>query len=108
MPHHAGLPKYLADRYVNSVDVSAPRRKLSPMPVKKKNARQQFGVNLRAERTKAGMSQEALAHMAGLDRTFVGQVERGERNISIDNMSKLAKALGLEMSDLVARKTKSH
>jgi transcriptional regulator with XRE-family HTH domain len=83
------------------------------MPVKKKNARQQFGANLRSEREKAGLSQEALAHLAGLDRTFVGQVERGERNVSIDNMAKLAKALGLELSDLtrtdhVARKNKPH
>lgn len=71
------------------------------MAMKRKNHRQQLGANLRAERIKAGLSQEALAHVAGLDRTFVGQVERGERNISIDNIAKLARALGLELAELM-------
>lgn len=99
--------------YLNAVDVSSSARNhVGPMPTKKKNPREQFGANLKAEREKAGLSQEALAHIAGLHRTFVGSVERGERNISIDNMAKLARALGLELSDLtrmdVARKNKSH
>ena len=100
MPAATPLLKKLADIYVNSVDVSTSKRNASRMPTRKKTDRQQFGANLRAERDKAGLSQEALAHIAGLDRTFVGQVERGERNVSIDNMSKLAKALGLKLSDL--------
>jgi transcriptional regulator with XRE-family HTH domain len=44
-----------------------------------------------------------LAELAGLHRTYVGSVERGERNISIDNIERLAKALGIEPADLLKR-----
>ena len=54
-----------------------------------------FGRNLRAERLKAGWSQEQLAHRAGLDRTYVGSVERGERNVALDNIWLLADTLGV-------------
>ena len=60
----------------------------------------QFGATLRAEREKAGISQEALAQAADLDRTYVGSVERGERNISLLNIVRLAKALGTPPSVL--------
>ena len=62
--------------------------------------RKSFAANLRRERRALGLSQRALAHMAGLDRTYVGSVERAERNISIDNIERLARALGLEPADL--------
>jgi transcriptional regulator with XRE-family HTH domain len=68
---------------------------------KPKNHRQLFGARVRQERKRAGMSQEALAHVAGLDRTYVGSVERGERNISIDNIARLARALGLDPAELM-------
>jgi DNA-binding XRE family transcriptional regulator len=55
-----------------------------------------FGRNLRGFRQAAGLSQEELAHLAGLHRTYVGAVERGERNISIRNVEKLANALKVE------------
>lgn len=52
-------------------------------------------------RAKLGISQEALADWAGLHRTYVGSVERSERNISIDNIGKLADALGVPASKLL-------
>ena len=60
-----------------------------------------FGTALRTLRTKTGQSQEQLAAKAKLNRTYVGDVERGERNIAIINMQKLAKALGVRLSELV-------
>ena len=62
-------------------------------------------ANLRATRKAHGMSQEQLADVAGLHRTYVGSVERGERNISIDNIERLAGALGLDVAELLARPT---
>ena len=55
-----------------------------------------LATNLRRRRADLGISQELLAHEAGLHRTFVGAVERSERNISLDNVERLAKALRLE------------
>lgn len=57
-------------------------------------ARQLFATNLRALRRAKEMSQEELAHYAGLSRAYVSSVEREERNVSIDNIGKLAEALG--------------
>jgi transcriptional regulator with XRE-family HTH domain len=48
---------------------------------------------LRAER---GLSQEALAHESGVDRTYVSSIERAKRNVSIDNVARIAKALTVE------------
>lgn len=52
-----------------------------------------FARNMRSLRQTRGISQEKLAELAGLHRTYVSSVERGERNISIDNIERLAKAL---------------
>jgi transcriptional regulator with XRE-family HTH domain len=60
-----------------------------------------FGRRLCELREAAGMTQEALAHAAGLHWTYVGQVERGERNLSYKNVLKLARGLGLEPAELV-------
>jgi DNA-binding XRE family transcriptional regulator len=60
-----------------------------------------FGRAVRKSRNGSGLSQEKLAALAGLNRTYVGDVERGERNISIVNMQKIAKALGVRLSTLV-------
>lgn len=65
------------------------------------SARQRFARNLRATRLARGISQERLAELADIHRTYVGSVERGERNISIDNMEQLANALQLDVIDLL-------
>ena len=60
-----------------------------------------FGKKLRAARQDKGVSQEKLAELAGLHRTYVSSVERGERNISLLNIERLAKALGTKMAELM-------
>jgi transcriptional regulator with XRE-family HTH domain len=63
--------------------------------------RLKYGSKLRFAREALGISQEALAEKAGLHRTYIGQVERGERNISIDNLEKLADAVGEQLWEML-------
>jgi transcriptional regulator with XRE-family HTH domain len=60
-----------------------------------------FGRRLRETRKGQGVSQEKLAALAGLHRTYVSSVERGEKNISLLNIEKLARALGVTMAALM-------
>ena len=60
-----------------------------------------FGERVRVFRQALGLSQEALALAAGLDRTYIGGVERGERNISLLNIQKIAQALNVSSADLL-------
>ncbi|MEX0908092.1 MAG: helix-turn-helix transcriptional regulator [Gemmatimonadota bacterium] len=64
-------------------------------------ARATFARNLRRARVAQGLSQEALAAKAGVHRTYVGAVERQEVNISVDNMERLASAVGRCLADLL-------
>lgn len=64
-------------------------------------ARSILARNLRRFRAAKAVSQEALADLAGLHRTYLGSVERGERNVSIDNIERLADALGVTVSELL-------
>ena len=64
-------------------------------------AKIRFGARLRHAREEMQLSQEVLAEKAGLHRTYIGQVERGERNISIDNMERLANAVALPLWEML-------
>ncbi|MDE2166764.1 MAG: helix-turn-helix transcriptional regulator [Alphaproteobacteria bacterium] len=68
--------------------------------------RQVFARNLRQARNARGLSQEALAYEAEIDRTYVSALERGVYAATIDMVDKLAKALGVEASDLLRRSLK--
>jgi transcriptional regulator with XRE-family HTH domain len=60
-----------------------------------------LGARVRELRLAAGMTQESLADAADLHWTFIGQVERGERNISYKNLLKIARGVGAEVSEVV-------
>jgi len=68
--------------------------------VQKSRTRGLFGKKVRELREKQGWSQEKLAEIADLHRNYVGNVERGEQNISIDNIEKIAHALGVKPAKL--------
>ncbi len=68
---------------------------------KVKPARLRFADNMRMARLRMRISQEELAERCGLHRTYIGSVERGERNISIDNMEAISVALGQDLTELL-------
>lgn len=65
--------------------------------------RTRFGHALRALRTERGWSQEELARLTGLHRNYIGGLERGERNPSLSQIYRVARAFGLAGSELLAR-----
>ena len=69
--------------------------------------REVFARNLRKARNAKGLSQEALAHEADIDRTYVSALERSEYSATIVMVDKLARALGVEASALLQRPTRS-
>jgi len=70
-------------------------------------AKKLFASNLRRLRLATGFSQEALAERAGLHRTYVSSIERAERNVSLENIFRLADALGVDARELLAPEKKS-
>jgi transcriptional regulator with XRE-family HTH domain len=62
--------------------------------------RRRFGEAVRKRRHKLGVSQEEFADICGLDRTYIGGIERGERNVALVNIERIAKAFKLSMSEL--------
>jgi transcriptional regulator with XRE-family HTH domain len=67
------------------------------------NIRLRFGKAVRQRRHKLGVSQEAFADLCGLDRTYIGGIERGERNVALVNVEKIAQALRISLSQLFRR-----
>ncbi|MDC1396138.1 helix-turn-helix domain-containing protein [bacterium] len=63
--------------------------------------RERVALNIRKIRKGNGLSQEQLADLCGLHRTYIGSVERSERNITIENLDKIANALGVDARDLI-------
>ena len=70
------------------------------LPISEIELRTRFAQNLRTLRGAQGLSQEALADIAGVHRTFVSQVERGLKSLSLDSIRKLANALGVDPLEL--------
>jgi len=61
---------------------------------------EKFGTKIRSLRLKKKLSQEKLAELADLHRTYIGQIETGKRNIALKNIAKLAEALGVSIKEL--------
>ena len=68
-----------------------------------KNILEIFGENVQFYRKEKHISQEKLAEIAGVHRTYVGMIERAEKNITLRNMEKIAKALEVEIADLLVK-----
>ena len=64
------------------------------------NIKMKFGLVVRERRLQLHMTQEELAEVTGLHRTYISEVERGERNISLENISKIASALQISLQNL--------
>ncbi len=60
-----------------------------------------FGQRVKERRKVLGLSQDALADKCGMHRTYIGSIERGERNITLINADRIAKSLDIELSELV-------
>lgn len=75
----------------------------SMLGVKRKALQHRLGLVVRDMGSSLGHSQEGFADSLGLHRNYVGSIERGERNASLQNLEKRAQGLGMRLSDLLAR-----
>lgn len=82
-----------------TVDLSAASCQIRNMAPE--HARIRFGRRVRQLRREKGVSQEAFAHAVGIDRSYFGSIERGERNVSLDNICLIAEGLGVEPWELL-------
>lgn len=73
---------------------------------KETDSKPAFGRTVRKLRQSRGLSQERLAELAGIHRTYIGDVERGRRNVALVNMTRIAKALGISLSRLMSEMEK--
>ena len=64
------------------------------------DVRIRFGKAVRSRRARLGVSQEEFADMCGLDRTYIGGIERGERNLALVNIEKIARTFKVSLSEL--------
>lgn len=85
------------DKHLLSVVQTMKRRYLSPEILQRA-----LGKTIRRERSDQGLSQEAFADLVGLHRTYIGSVERGERNLTFRNLALISSALGYDVSELMA------
>ncbi len=69
--------------------------------VEHRDVLKRFGIRVRELRTAKGFSQESFASHCGLDRTYIGGIERGERNLALRNIAAIAKALDVTISELM-------
>ena len=68
---------------------------------KRANIQERFGQRVRELRKERGYSQESFAAACDLDRTYIGGIERGERNVALRNIEAIATALGITLSELM-------
>jgi transcriptional regulator with XRE-family HTH domain len=73
------------------------------MPAKKSAANQALGEAIRAARKRAGFTQESFAAKADVDRSYYGAIERGEFNLTVDTIAKIAAGLDLSAAELLKR-----
>lgn len=71
------------------------------LAIMKKDVLIRFGKKVRTLRLEQGLSQEQLADKAGFHRTYVGMIERAEKNITLENIEKISKALGCKITELI-------
>lgn len=98
--HQTFIPRCrITECYLNPIDLKSSRALYVRMP-KRDSVLAAFGRNVRRFREARKMTQEVLAEKAELDRTFISDVERGGRNLSIQSIVRIANALGVSASEL--------